>query len=990
MASINSVIDENDRCNFNPVSSLDPENNVHISHQRPCSFTNPNDFYEVYKNYADARKYISFLHCNCRSLNKNFDSLSLLLGILNVKFDCVAVTETWLKEYSIEGLYQLNHYNFIHTSRTQGKGGGVGLYVKEGLQFQILQDLSIFHENVFESLFVEISRGNITTVVGVVYRPPSADINTFLVTMEELFSKIGKKITYILGDYNINTDEGHTSTAARAFENLVSSYGYTTLIDKPTRVTTDSLSLLDNIITNSDHDISSGVIIDDLSDHYPIFSFSRCSCTKFVPSTQQNNGSKRLITQSTMIDFTNSVSQIDWSDVLDCTDSDSAYNTFIDVFKKCYNNCFPFVTVKPSGAKKLWCTQGILNSCRTKNKLYRKCINHPTLENKAAYSRFRNKLTTVIRVAKFNFYQNEFDTKSIKGTWNAINTILRGCKAQGNSVNELVENGKKVSEPKEVCNTFNNYFVSVGHTLSSSIVNDSHSSYTDYLPPENDYVMYLHPTDENEIYNCIQNLKNVSPGHDNLHCKVIKSVGCFISVPLCHIINLSLRNGTIPTDLKLARVIPIYKSGDKFLKSNYRPISVLPVFSKILERIVYTRLLNFLEKHGIIYEHQYGFLPKKSTSHALINFANKIIDAFENNKLSCGIFLDLSKAFDTLDHNILMYKLHHYGIRGIAYHWFNDYLSNRSQYVNISTVNSHMCSITTGVPQGSILGPLLFLIYINDLPSVSSRLKFTLYADDTNISYEHTDIDLLLHYLNSEMIKVTNWFATNKLLLNAKKSIAILFRPYQKRINFVGNTAGILIQNNFVPFSDSANFLGVTIDPHLNWIPHTENLCKKLSKGSSIIFKLHNLLPIKILLTIYNSLILPLLSYCAIIWGNTADVHVNKLFVIQKRIFRAIDKKSPLEHTKPIFKKYNCLSLPDIIKHHISVFMFQSFHNLLPNSFINLFNHHGHPYDTRNSLDFVIPLCRLSISQRHIRYLGPLTWNALPGEIKKFSHPSYI
>lgn len=311
--------------------------------------------------------------------------------------------------------------------------------------------------------------------------------------------------------------------------------------------------------------------------------------------------------------------------------------------------------------------------------------------------------------------------------------------------------------------------------------------------------MFLYPTNENEIYNCIKNLNNVSLGHDNLHCKVIKTMACFISVPLSHIINLSLQNGTIPTDLKQARVIPVYKSGDKSLKSNYRPISVLPVFFKIFERIVYIRLLNFLEKHDIIYEHQYGFLPKKSASHALISFVNKIIDAFENNKLSFGIFLDFSKAFDTLDHNILMFKLHHYGIHGIGYHWFNDYLSNRSQYVNISNVNSHMCSIKTGVPQGSILGPLLFLLYINDLPFASSCLKFTLYADDTNIFYEHPDIDLLIHHLNSEMIKVKNWFAANKLLLNAKKSIAILFRPYQKRINFDGNTAGILIQNNFVP-----------------------------------------------------------------------------------------------------------------------------------------------------------------------------------------------
>ena len=223
-----------------------------------------------------------------------------------------------------------------------------------------------------------------------------------------------------------------------------------------------------------------------------------------------------------------------------------------------------------------------------------------------------------------------------------------------------------------------------------------------------------------------------------------------ISKPLCEILNLSIENGIIPDQLKIARIVPIFKSGDNSLFSNYRPILVLPVFSKILEKAVYNRLMNYININGILFRNQFGFRKNHSTSHALINLYDQISTGLDANKHTVGIFLDLSKAFDTVDHEILINKLEHYAIRGLALDWFKNYLSQRLQYVEFNGTTSMFKEVTCGVPQGSILGPLLFLVYINDICKTTDYGEFILFADDTNLFYSHENISTLTSVINTE------------------------------------------------------------------------------------------------------------------------------------------------------------------------------------------------------------------------------------------------
>ena len=247
------------------------------------------------------------------------------------------------------------------------------------------------------------------------------------------------------------------------------------------------------------------------------------------------------------------------------------------------------------------------------------------------------------------------------------------------------------------------------------------------------------------------------------------------------IFNESICTGKIPDSFKVAKVIPLYKKDENDLFSNYRPVSVLPIFSKILERLVFNRCMSYLDHHRILYKRQYGFRKKHSTYMAVIDLVNKITEAVDNDKFTAGVFLDLSKAFDTIDHTILLDKLYHYGFRGITHKWFEDYLSNRKQYVYYNGVPSQQQNLTCGVPQGSILGPLLFIIYVNDIHLITDSLDVISFADDTNLFYSHNQFNVIEEVFNKELVNVNRWFQVNKLSVNAKKSNYMVPRRTQNQ-----------------------------------------------------------------------------------------------------------------------------------------------------------------------------------------------------------------
>ena len=340
-----------------------------------------------------------------------------------------------------------------------------------------------------------------------------------------------------------------------------------------------------------------------------------------------------------------------------------------------------------------------------------------------------------------------------------------------------------------------------------------------------------------------------------------------------------LKLGIFPDSLKISKVVPLYRKDDQTNLSNYRPISLLPSISKIFEKVLLEQLTTYLDNNNLIHNHQYGFRKRHSTEYAALHIVDYLNYEMDRKRTPTNIYLDLSKAFDSLSYTILITKLKHYSICDVALKLMKSYLENRKQYVQFDTCTSDMKSIRNGVPQGSILGPLLFLIYINDFPNSSKLFNFLMHADDTTLFCCLEDItsDNKELVLNNELQRVHSWLKANRLSLNVKKTKYMLFRK-QKRSGT--RELNLRISNDAIQSVNDFNFLGLHINSKLSWDTHTNVISKRMSRAVGIIKKLQLVFPKTILLTIYNALILPHINYCLLSWGTASAVKT--IFLIQK------------------------------------------------------------------------------------------------------------
>ena len=374
---------------------------------------------------------------------------------------------------------------------------------------------------------------------------------------------------------------------------------------------------------------------------------------------------------------------------------------------------------------------------------------------------------------------------------------------------------------------------------------------------------------------------------------------------------------------------------------------------------------------------------------ALVVLLEKITAALDNSEFAVCIFIDFRKAFDTVEHSILLDKLYHYGIRGHALKWFSSYLTKRYQFVNYNNTSSDVKQITCGVPQGSILGPLLFLLYINDIASVSRVLFSVLFADDTTLFCRSNNLHELSTVINNELGNIIKWLNANRLSLNIDKTNFMIFRPKSKK----EQCPTIHINGSSILEVDSAKFLGVIIDNKLNWLEHIKCISRKIAKGTGIIIKARKSFESETLLNLYNALILPHISYCVHIWGTTASIHLQRLYVLQKKIVRIICGVHPRTHTEPLYKALHVLNVEQIRDYSIALFMYKLTNCMLPSMFENMFisTSDVHDYYTRQANLLYVQYASTKRSQRTIKHffiheLGAHKYLLLPPLPKLWYH----
>jgi hypothetical protein len=499
----------------------------------------------------------------------------------------------------------------------------------------------------------------------------------------------------------------------------------------------------------------------------------------------------------------------------------------------------------------------------------------------------------------------------MKQTWNNINAVINKTSDKQDLPEKFIENDEEITSKSDIARKFNELYTDIGPSLANKIPQFTGNP-IDYLQNYNfPNSFYFEPCSPTEIINTIKFLKpKSSSGHDGISPKLLKQCTPSIAEPLSHIANLSMTHGTFPSLMKIAKVIPIYKKDNRSHFLNYRPISLLPTFSKIIEKLVHKRLLHYLTTHNILSYSQYGFQPNMSTELAILESQDRIVKAIASKKFCLGLFIDLSKAFDTLNHSILITKLQHIGIRGTPLNWFHSYLTKRHQYVSFKNVESSQLQITCGVPQGSILGPLLFLIYINDLKHALTNAKPILFADDTTLLLTNDKYHTLIEDTNIEINKLHKWFSLNRLSLNISKTNYIIFRTTNKIIP--ENEIPVKIGNIVIERVNTTKFLGVHLDDTLNWKTHINTKSNQVLKVVAILAKLKHTLPQFILMTIYNSLILPQLNYAITAWGNMQNKEIKRLTTLQKKAIRHISNSKYNSHTSPLFKKMKLLTLQDL------------------------------------------------------------------------------
>ena len=923
-----------------------------------CNYYTPEEF--VNSNFQSSRSF-SVYHVNIHSIIRHIDTLRCLLVMLNFTFDILLISESKLqKDVDSPVDITIPGYQKPVSVPTEANKGGVLIYVREGLNFKPRTDLQIYAAKALESCFIEIINPGRkpNDIVGTMYRHPSTmepqDFNeNYLRPLIDKLMKESNKDIYLGGDFNLDLIKASEHEETSEFLDIMTSNFLLPTISLPTKINKKHDTLIDNIFSNKfNPDILTGNLTVEISDHLSSFAIFPKENQNHLP--KKHNCYKREMANFKKENFMLDILEIDWMTTVQPQENDAnkSFDNFYNTLSRVIDKHMPLrkITKKEYKQKfKPWITSAILRKMRQRDKLFKIYVRLKNHERKndirAQYRKLRNDILQMVRTSKKNFYKNYFENnnKNLRKVWQGIKQIINIKSKLTDIPTCISSNDNLISCPKEISNKFNEYFSNIAGDILKGRkyegYKEGYGDYMSYMPdPEPDSI-FLHAVSSEDIFNIIMKFDdNKGTGPCSIPSKILKMISLEIAEPLSWIANICFSTGVHPDKLKIAKIIPIYKKGSKLQTCNYRPISLLSNLNKIFEKLIFNKVYKFLDQKGTIYDLQYGFRPKHSTTHALINITERIRESLDQGKVACGIFVDLQKAFDTVNHDILLDKMHRYGIRGSASKWFKSYLSNRYQYVSLQGFDSNRTKIEHGVPQGSVLGPLLFLIYINDLPKAIKHSFVYLFADDTNMLKICDSYKLLQKQINHDLKGLYLWLLANKISLNATKTELIIFRKEGKKYE-IPIDLRIKINGQRLYPTHSIKYLGIYLDEYLKGTAHILNLQPKLRRANGMLSKIrHYTLPHQ-LASIYHSIFASHMTYGCQIWGlSPTNTYIEKIQVLQNDALRRISFAPDFrDHVTPIYIKLNLLKIKDLITLKNLLLIHDYFNKKLPKSFDNYF-----------------------------------------------------
>lgn len=820
-------------------------------------------------------------------------------------------------------------------------------FLKDNLFQPVVKYNNLLEEVLFECTIVFSKRLNLYVVC--IYRSPLSDVGAFLERLDELLSRISGSASIILcGDFNINFD-AESSIDTINLKNLLASSNLHMHVAAPTRYSKFSSTTIDYVCSNYVENgiVECSVLNAALSDHEAVVLrvFFGALCANAVCRLG------RIFSRQNYARFRQLCASTSWNHVLGSHDP---IQEFHGIVQELFNDAFPIRNIKNKPHKKPWFTKGLKVSSKNLRSLHtiRRFTDSPAFHQ--YFLSYRSMYRRLISVAKEAYYHDRLRKSGNKQreTWKIINDIRHSNKHG------------VVAEPDMSPDCLNKFYCTIAESLSSKILPSVDPlSYLSDISIGNSF--YFLPVDLVELKTTLLSIKNKdSCGIDCLSAKVFLNMPESVLSVLVEAINLSWQNGVFSTVLKTAKVIPLHKGGDLDNPSNFRPIALLSTLSKIIEKMVKSRLSSFLSRNNILSSVQFGFREGRGTADAMFNLLGMLFSHINDGGVAAAVFCDLSKAFDCVSHHILLRKLSQYGIRGVALSWFQSYLSGRTQHVYVGTSCSLSHAIDWGVPQGSVLGPLLFLLYINDLAGLKIEGKFTIFADDTTILWHCPDVVSLSASVVSDLKRIRVWCDANMLSFNLEKTKVVAFRCALD---------GLVVESIPVPIESESTFLGLTVDRELRFEPHILSLAKKISSGCFAVRLSTRELGAEVGRSVYFALIESRLRYGIAFWGAASKQLCNSLFVIQKRAVRYIYRVSPRTSCRPLFVENGILTLTSLYILETACLIFSNREK---------FANQCAGYVTRQHMHLRLPIPSSSLIRRAIIYEGVKMFNHLPLSVR--------